>query len=223
MGSYKFNKNKFNKKIPAGGKMKLTMIFGMALILCSIKGHADESYAVNTYQYNDPYNYLVINSSPINQLLSVHELIIASNDGQQIVEVPAQITGKFHSQLLSIEAGIMQSGQESNWSKYYFQGALTIHQYDKFNLSLMANIEQLNNVHSLYVLSNKNQTPYVESLTMSNETELNYSYGLVGRYSVNSTWQFSGGIIHAQAINESNSNVWYGNTNMALIGTTYSF
>ena len=87
----------------------------------------------------------------------------------------------------------------------------------------MANIEQLNNFHSLYLLNNENQTPYVENLTMSNNTELNYSYGLVGSYSVNATWQFSGGIIHAQALNDPNYNAWYSKKSMALIGTKYSF
>ncbi|MBL4764991.1 MAG: hypothetical protein JKX67_06895 [Colwellia sp.] len=212
--------------------MKLTTIFSIALMLCSIKSYADESYAVKSIHDSEPSylatdslatNSLAINSSSIHQLLFLNDLIISSLDSSLTVKLPIQISGKFHSQLLSIEAGVMQSDQESNWSKYYFQGNLTLHQYNKFNLSLMANIEQLNNVYSLNFVNNSYQTPYVENLAMSDETELNYSYGLMGSYSVNSTWQFSGGIIHAQTFNELNSNSWYNNKNMALIGTTYSF
>ncbi|MBL4822190.1 MAG: hypothetical protein JKX90_01520 [Colwellia sp.] len=207
--------------------MKLTTILSIALILCSIKSYADESYAVDSIHNSEPY-YLVIdslalNSSSINQLLFLNDLIISSMDPSPTVKLPVQISGKIHSPLLSIEAGVMQSGEVSNWSKYYFQGALTLHQYNKFNLSLMANIEQLNNVYSLNFVNNSYQTPYVENLAKSDETELNYSYGLMGSYSVNSTWQFSGGIIHAQTFNELNSSTRYSNKNMALIGTTYSF
>lgn len=203
--------------------MKLTTIFSTALMLCSMTNYADENNAKNIIHSSDPYHYLATNSSPINQLIFVHDLIITSIDSSPTVELPAQMSGTFHSQFISIEVGLMQSDQLSNWSKYYFQGALTLHQYDKFNLSLMANIEQLNNFHSLYLVNNKYQVSLAENLTGNNETELNYSYGLIGSYSVNSTWQFSGGIIHAQALNEPNSNAWYSNSSMALIGTTYSF
>lgn len=185
--------------------------------------YAGESSANNNPHNSDPYHYLATTSSPINQLIFVHDLIITSTDSSPTIEQPTQMSGTFHSQFISIEVGLMQSDQQSNWSKYYFQGALTLHQYNKFNLSLMANIEQLNNFHSLYLVNDKNQVSLAENLTGKHETELNYSYGLIGKYSVNSTWQFSGGIIHAQALNESNSNTWYNNSSMALIGTTYSF
>jgi len=203
--------------------MKLTTTLIIALILCSIKSYADESYTVDNLHTSEPYQYLAINSSAVIPILLVHELTINAIDSLSVVELPTQISAKINNQLLSIAAGVMQSNEMSNWSKYYFQGALTLHQYKKFNLAVMANIEQLNNFHSPYLVNNKDQTTYLENQAMSNETEVNYSYGLVGSYSVNSTWQFSGGIIHAQTFNEVNSTTWYGNKNMALIGTTYSF
>lgn len=203
--------------------MKFKISLSIALILCSITSRANKHKTVNNFIDSKPYNYLAINNSPINQLLFVHDLTITSIDSTSINELPTQISGEFHTQLLSIEAGVIQSDNVSNWSKYYFQGAVILHQYEKFNLSLMANIEQLNNVHALYLFNNEEQTPYGENLPVNNETKLNYSWGLVGSYSINSTWQFSGGVIRAEAFREQNSNTWYSDTNMALIGTTYSF
>lgn len=212
--------------------MKLTTlfatIFSAALTLCSMTCCADESNAKNHIQSREPSQYLATkylatNSPAINQLIFVNDLIITSIDSSPTIEPPSKMSGKYHSQYISIEVGVIQSDQLSNWSKYYFQSALTLRQYDKFNLSLMANIEQLNNFHSLYLLNKKYHVSLAENFAENNETELNYSYGLIGSYSVNSTWQFSGGIIHAQALNEPNSNTWYSNSNMALIGTTYSF
>jgi hypothetical protein len=174
--------------------------------------------------YNDvPYHYLATNSSPISQSIFVHNRIETSIDSSLVIVQPTQMSGVFNNTYISIEAGLIQSNQLSNWSKYYFQGELTLHKHDKFNLLLMANIEQLRNLHSLYVVNNNNHTSLVKNLTRKNETELNYSYGLIGSYSINSTWQLSGGIVHTQALDEPNSNTWHINSNMALIGTTYSF
>lgn len=203
--------------------MKLTILCSIALILCSIKSYADDNYVVNNIHYNKPYHYQTMDSSSINQLLIINYLTLSSIDSLPSIKLPNQISGKFKNELLSVEAGIVQSSEVSNQSKYYFQGALTLHQYNKFNLALLANIEQNNNFHAQYLLNNRYQAPYVKNLTISDEMELNYSYGLVGSYSINPTWQLSGGIIHAQAFNEPNSTTWYSNKSMALIGTTYSF
>jgi hypothetical protein len=198
--------------------MKLTTIFSIALILCSIKSYADDISSVkNTYD-SKMYNYPAMNQSPL-----VHYLNAVAIGSSPTFEIPTQLLGKYQSQLLSIEAGIIKSSQESNWSKYYFQGALTLHQHEKFNVSLMANIEQLNGFYSLYLLNNKYQKPYRENLIIGNEKKSNYSYAVVGSYSVNATWQVSGGIIHRQAVDTLNSTAWYNNKNIALIGTTYSF
>ena len=185
--------------------------------------YANENNVKNNIHSSVPYHYFTTNSSSTNQLIFVHELIITSIDSSSTIEIPAQISGSFNSQYISVEIGLIQSEQQSNWSKYYFEGALTLHRYNKFNLSLMANIEQRNNFYTLYFVNNKNHISVAENLTGNNETELNYSYGLIGSYSVNPTWQFSGGIIHTQALDEPNSNTWSINSNMALIGTSYSF
>jgi len=83
---------------------------------------------------------------------------------------------------------------------------------------LMANIEQLNNFNY-----HNNKPIFLDSSITINETELNYSYGIITSYSVSPAWQFSGGIIHAKPLNDSTQSAWYGDANMALIGTTYSF
>jgi len=130
----------------------------------------------------------------------------------------AQIQGKYTTGRMSLETGLMQSQQTSNWSKYYFSGAITLHKNNDFNLSLTASIEQLKSIDL-----RSYQTPILASLRINNDAKLNYSYGLVGRYSVNSTWSFSGGITHSPTINDSDNAVLYSNTHMALVGTTYSF
>lgn len=190
--------------------MKFIALCSITLLLCSIRSYADDSNLVNNIERGSNYNDLIIISSSINSL-----------SFSPINEVPTKISGNYSNQLLSIEAGVVQSTPLTNWHKYYFQGALTLHQHESFNLSLMANIEQQDNFYSPYLSNDKEQAPYETQYSLSPETEL--SYGLVGSYTINSTWQFSGGIIHAQPLNEQNSSIWYSNKNMALIGATYSF
>lgn len=189
----------------------------LLLITYSIKSVADEG-STKQAEYNRSHSNIVINSSPVSQLLLTQDLTAASLDSSQALEHTAKIKGEFTTRLLSIEAGVLQSKQEANWSKYYFQGAVTLHQHDEFNVSLMANIEQINSFNH-----HNDKTPFVDSLITINETELNYSYGIITSYSVNPAWQFSGGIIHAESLNESAQGTWYGDANMALIGTSYSF
>lgn len=203
--------------------MKLTIIISIVLTLCSRQSYADENYIVNDIHNSGPYRYLTTNHSPINQLLLVRDLTINSIDSLQFIELPNHISGKFKNELLSIKAGVIQSNEASNWSKFYFQSALTLHQYDRFNLTLMANLEQFNSFYSQYSMNDSAEVPYAKSPTINNAIELNYSYGLMGSYSINSTWKFSGGIIHTQTLNEDNSNTSHTNKSMALIGTTYSF
>ena len=201
--------------------MKITTMFFLVLTLCSMTIYAAENDAKSNIYSSVPYHCLATNCSPNSQSIFVHNLIETSIDSSLVIEHPTQISGVFNNTFISIEAGLIQSNQPSNWSKYYFQGELTLHKHDKFNLLLMANIEQQRTPHSLYVVNN--HTSLAKNLTDKNETELNYSYGLIGSFSINSTWQFSGGIIHTQALDEPNSDTWRINSNMALIGTTYSF
>jgi len=181
-----------------------------------MKGYADESNAtqiVNKSQHND----IVINSSPVSLLLITQDLVSVI-DSSQVSEITSEIKGEFNTSLLSMEAGILQSKQTSSWNKYYFQGAVTLHQQNEFNVSLMANIEQINNFNH-----HNDQTSFLDNSIIINETELNYSFGIITSYSVSPTWHFSGGIVHAESLNDGTKNTWYGDTNMALIGTTYSF
>ena len=209
-----------NKAEDATGKnMKLfiTTFIILLLVSYSIQSRADEDIAKQTRQKNS-YSDLITNSSAVSQLLLVQDLTVETTDNLQPIESTSKIAGEFTTNLVSIEAGILESKQAATWSKYYFQGALTLHQHNEFNVSLMANIEQINNFNHHNV-----QTPISDSILTINETELNYSYGIITRYSVTPAWQFSGGFIRAAPLNESTQNTWYGDANMALIGTTYSF
>jgi len=199
--------------------MKLSITFSITLLIIthSINCYADESNTEQT-DHKSAHSDLITNSSPVSQLLFIQDISSESFNTLQPLEVTANIKGEFNTRLLSIEAGMLQSKKESSWSKYYFQGAVTLHQHAEFNVSLMANIEQLNNFNY-----HNNQTPFLGSSMTDNESELNYSYGIITSYSINRSWQFSGGIIHAEPLNESTLNTWYGDANMALIGTTYSF
>lgn len=199
--------------------MRLPITFSIAVLIItySITSFADENYTEQV-EHKSTYDSLITNSSPVNQRLFIQDFTYESLNSVKPLEVTPKIKGEFTTRLLSIEAGMLQSKKESSWSKYYFQGAVTLHQHDKFNVSLMANIEQLNNFNY-----HNNQTHFLDNLMTINETELNYRYGIITSYSINSAWQFSGGIVHAAPLNESTQNVWYGDANMALIGTTYSF
>lgn len=199
--------------------MRFSIIFIMTLLIVihSTNSYADESKIAKT-EYKSAHSDLIANNSPISQLIVIHDLSAESFNTLQPLDATPRIKGEFTTRLLSIEAGMLQSKKEVSWSKYYFQGAVTLHQHDEFNVSLMANIEQLNNFnHYDY------QTPIFNSSIINNGSELNYSYGIVTSYSINRSWHFSGGIIHAEPLNESAISTWYNDANMALIGTTYSF
>ncbi len=199
--------------------MKLSITFSITLLIIthSLNSFADEKDTEKT-DNKSAYSELITNSSPINQLIFIQDITSESFNTLQPLEVTPNIKGEFNTRLLSIEAGMLQSKKESSWSRYYFQGAVTLHQHDEFNVSLMANIEQLNNFNY-----HTKQTLFLDSSMTIMESELNYSYGIITSYSINRSWQLSGGIIHAKPLNESTLNTWYGDANMALIGTTYSF
>lgn len=198
-------------------KLSATIFIALLLISYAIQSHAGERKTPQVSNKN-AYSDLITNSSAVSQRLLVQDLASVSVDGAESLELTSKITSEFTTRLLSIEAGMLESKHDSNWNKFYFQGAVTLHQHNEFNVSLMANIEQINNFNH-----NNTQTPFINSSITINETELNYSYGIITSYSVTPAWQFSGGIIHASPINESIQNTWYGDANMALIGTTYSF
>ncbi|MCW8833224.1 MAG: hypothetical protein OQK09_03510 [Colwellia sp.] len=159
----------------------------------------------------------------INQELTLKKpTLTANNDNAAfdaiVLNSKPQIQGKFSTSLVSIETGLMQSPQTSSWRKYYLNGAITLHNNNAFNLSLTANIEQFKDIDLHYY-----QMPALENMNTVSDSELNYSYGLIGSYTINSTWHFSGGIIHSPSINNFNSAIIHNNTNMALVGTTYTF
>lgn len=200
----------------AGKNMKFLCAYFIVLLLItySIKGYAEKSNIkdIDPIKSNSD---LIINSSAASQLLVTQDLTATLLDSTQALELTPTIKGEVSSQLLSIEAGMIQTQNQSNWSKYYFQGAVTLHQHDELNVSLMANIEQIKHYN--------HQKHLFKSPIALNETELSYSYGIITSYSISSSWQLSGGIIHAESLKDSTQTTWYGDANLALIGTTYSF
>ncbi len=199
--------------------MRFTIAFSIALffIVCAINTQANET-DFTQIEINNSQTDIVINSSPVSQLILSQEAIFTPLDSSQSIASTSMIKGEFSTRLLSLEAGVLSPKLEANWSKFYFKGALTLHQHADFNVSLMANIEQINS----YNYHNEQAPSFTDSLSIS-ETELNYSYGIITSYTINSGWQFSGGIIHAAPVNDANQTTWYGDEKMALIGTTYSF
>ena len=202
----------------------LAYFFTVLIVFCSI---ANTSYAYEENELHSANTSItipsIIENNHLYQLLAFNDLTHSLNNTiftfeQNIFESKPQIQGKFSAGRVSIETGLMQSQQASNWSKYYFNGAIILHQKNAFNLSLTASIEQLKNINLNYY-----QTPVLESVNNSHNVDLNYSYGLIGSYSINSTWHFSGGIIHSSIINDMDNDILYNNTHMALVGTTYSF
>jgi hypothetical protein len=199
--------------------MKLLITFSMILwiITYSTDSYANKSkfeqrdYAVSS-------SNLITNNPTVSQLIFIQDITSESFSVLKPIEVTPNIRGEFNTRFISLEAGMLQSKKETSKSKYYFQGAVILHQHDEFNVSLMANIEQLNNFSY-----HNNQGLFLDSLMTTTESELNYSYGIITSYSITRSWQFSGGIIHAKPISESTLNNWSIDENMALIGTTYSF
>lgn len=124
----------------------------------------------------------------------------------------------FTKGIVSIKTGKITSERLTSWSKYYLNSAITIHQNAVFNLSITASLEQFKN--------SQLNPPFQSILKQTKQvkaSEFNYSYGLMGSYSISSTWYFSGGIIHTSPLNDLHNTSWHTNSNMAIIGTTYSF
>lgn len=203
-------------------RLSITLSIAVLMLIQSIESYADGSKLEQTKpeqtEYKSLYSDLVTNNSLASLLILTQDVTIKSFNNLKPLEDTPKIKGEFNTRLLSIQAGVLQSKQEPSLRKYYFQGAVTLHKYNDFNVSFMANIEQINNFNFHH-----NQTTVLDSSAPLNATKLNYSYGIITSYSVNSAWQFSGGIIHAEPISESAKTPWYTDANMALIGTTYSF
>lgn len=199
--------------------MKLLITLGVVWFLLSFstQNYANEHDSSRVPKKNT-FSDLIINNSPASQILYTNDLTTESLNILEPLEVTPTIEGEFNTDLLSIKAGVLQSKNESSTSKYYFQGAITVHQHKEFNVSIMANVEQLNNINYF-----SNHAVFLDNSLIMNETEVNYSYGIITSYSINRSWQFSGGIIHAEPLSESTLNTWHSDENMALIGTTYSF
>jgi hypothetical protein len=162
------------------------------------------------------HSFLLTNNYDSIRTISLDNLPNTYNDTYYDL-VPALEAG-FVKGKISIKTGKTTSENITTWSKYYLNSAITIHQNKAFNLSITASIEQFKDSHLNLQIS-----PLTESRQPDNEAQFNYSYGVMGSYSINSTWHFSGGIIHSSTINEANNTAWHTNSSMALIGTTYSF
>jgi len=114
----------------------------------------------------------------------------------------------------AIDIKLQQQLFEDNFT---FSNHFILHNSEKFNLSVTANISQI--------------TAFEQQLTSENKlmptiylpvNEASHQYGLIGSYSLSSKWQVSGGLIYSKPsviISNEQSNT----DNVALIGTSYSF
>jgi len=185
--------------------------------LLASTSYADEKN--NTIHANTPVtNTFIITNYHLNQQFAFHDVTQSINDSVFTLTVKPQIQGKYTAGIMSIETGLIPVQTASNWRQYYFTGAISLHKNNAFNLSLTASIEQFKDMDSNY-----DQTLILDNTHKIIDTELNYSYGLIGSYSVNSTWHFSGGFIHSPITDDINNVIFHRNKQMALVGTTYSF
>lgn len=193
------------------------LLVGYILFLSMISiSHANEN--TNTKPPKKALlNNLSISSSELNQLIAFDNIDKTIHSNFTFEPLP-QIQGIYTLGRVSLETGLMQSYNSSDWSKYYLAGAIVLHKHNAFNLSLTAGVEQLKSTTLNYP-----QAPYLDNLSKTNNSEYNYSYGLVGHYSLDSTWHFTGGIIHTPSKNSLPNDNIYINNHMALVGTTYSF
>jgi|GEM_PF-2040314 len=195
--------------------MKLSICFSAVVVTIASILLVNTGYAEDKIQAH--HSFLLTNNYNAMRVITFDSL---SNTYSETF-LPKHITslqGGFTKGIISIKTGKITSENLTDWSKYYLNSAITIHQSAVFNLSITASVEQFKNSN----LSSQLQ-PLTNGSQQFNETELNYSYGIMGSYSVNPTWYFSGGIVHSSPINEANNTSWNTNSSMALIGTTYSF
>ena len=162
-------------------------------------------------------NWLKSNSkSSIYRLSSVTKSSINTNiSGLNL----AYSNGRF-----SAETGVISSSNNLLSSgKVYLQGAYSLYDTHRFNLSLTAKVEALdeNNVQSYFgsdVLSNN--VSVFEELHATNTT-----LGIVSTYSINKRWKVLG-MLSSTTLDDKIENsplIEDNNLHMALIGTSYAF
>jgi len=169
-----------------------------------------------------PLNELTIKELPVKELalkeLTTGNLATPLFTMPLILNSTPQIKDRFTAGIISLEPSLIIPQHNLHWSKYLLSGSVTLHQNNAFNLSLTTNIEQLKSINF-----GSYQQSILEHINYVDESELNFSYGVMGSYSINARWYFSGGIIHAPEIKGVQNSTDFSNTNMALVGTTYSF
>lgn len=124
----------------------------------------------------------------------------------------------------SAETGVISNSNNLLSSgKIYLQGAYSLYDTQRFNVSLTAKVEALdeNNVQSYFgsdVLSNN--VSVFEELHATNTT-----LGIVSTYSINKRWKVLGMLSSTTLDNkiESSPLIEDNNLHMALIGTSYAF
>jgi len=118
------------------------------------------------------------------------------------------------------ETGVFSElSSELNGQNYFLQGSITLYSQDKFNILVNAKYEQKDN--DLITLTQEVRSANPDEITRIRNTSL----GVIGRYSITSNWTVSGMLTSTAYLNDrlpySPLNSQY--SNMALIGTSYSF
>ena len=154
----------------------------------------------------------------INYVLNTHTLTSLSFEDDIKENLLTKIKAQYQYSIIQLETGLLtQETNQQMGQAFYLQGALVIHQDNKFNLSVMANIEHLNEQRLSYYQNNSYNT------SEASKAIFNTRYGFVGSYVVTPSWQVTGGVIYSTVHGNLGQGVWNQNDNMALIGTTYSF
>lgn len=120
----------------------------------------------------------------------------------------------------SAETGFLNDiSNESDGGKFYLRGSFIVLSSDKFNLSITAKVEALDDDLVDYYYGTKNREIY------TSDSSTNATLGVIGTYSLNHQWKIIGAVSSTTLGDEIAESplIEDNNYNMALIGTTYSF
>ncbi len=132
----------------------------------------------------------------------------------------AGINASYQIGRFSAETGFLNDvSNESDGGKFYLRGSFIVLAGNKFNLSITAKVEALDDDLVNYYYGVKGVETYIV------DSSTNTSLGLIGTYSLSPNWKIIGAVSSTALGDEIAESplMEEDNYNMALIGTTYSF